>query len=49
VPEFSTASGPDLVFRTIFPHPGLYKLWTQFQRGGALEVVSFVVPVVESR
>lgn len=49
VAEFSKASGPDIVFQTTFPHPGLYKIWTQFQRGGEIAVVSFVVPVAEPR
>jgi hypothetical protein len=49
VAEFSKPTGPDIVFQTIFPHPGLYKVWTQFQRGGEVAVVSFVVPVGERR
>jgi hypothetical protein len=49
VAEFSQPAGPDIVFQTVFPHPGRYKVWTQFQRGGEVAVVSFVVQVAERR
>jgi hypothetical protein len=41
--DFSTPNGPDVVFETVFPRPGLYRMWVQFQRRGRVEVVSFTV------
>jgi hypothetical protein len=41
--DFSTTNGPDIVFETIFPRPGLYRMWVQFQRRDHVEVVSFTV------
>ncbi len=32
-------------FNVIFPRPGLYKIWTQFQRQGIVNTVAFTVPV----
>jgi len=32
-------------FNIIFPRPGLYKIWTQFQRLGVVNTTVFVVPV----
>ncbi|MBP7693966.1 MAG: hypothetical protein KA764_18735, partial [Anaerolineales bacterium] len=32
-------------FNTLFPAPGFYKLWAEFQRGGQVRLVSFVVEV----
>ena len=45
--EFSKPHGPDIVFEAVFPRPGLYKLWAQFQRGGRVAVVSYTLPVSE--
>ena len=47
VEEFSRPNGPDIVFEAVFPRPGLYKLWTQFQRHGRVATVSFTLPVSE--
>lgn len=47
VVEFSKPNGPDIVFDAVFPRPGLYKLWAQFQRRGQVAVVSFTLPVSE--
>ncbi|MBL8056154.1 MAG: hypothetical protein JNK29_05615, partial [Anaerolineales bacterium] len=30
-------------FNTVFPRPGRYKLWAEFQRGGQIYLASFVV------
>jgi hypothetical protein len=30
-------------FNTLFPQPGRYKLWAEFQRGGEVHLASFVV------
>lgn len=35
--------GPDLTFDAMFPRPGRYRVWTQFQRGEELATVSFTV------
>jgi len=37
--------GPDVVFETFFPHPGNYRIWSQFQRGENLITVSFTINV----
>lgn len=34
---------PDVVFDTFFPHPGNYRIWSQFQRHGKVLTVSFTV------
>ncbi len=39
------ASKKRLDFTTAFPAPGLYKLWLEFKRDGAVVVTSFVVEV----
>lgn len=38
-------SKPDVVFDTFFPHPGNYRIWSQFQRQGKVITVSFTVYV----
>lgn len=48
VEEYSRPTGPDIVFEAVFPRPGLYKLWTQFQRHGRVALVSFTLPVSEA-
>jgi hypothetical protein len=35
----------DVQFNLIFPRPGMYRLWTQFQRLGVVNTVAFNVPV----
>jgi Heavy metal binding domain len=37
----------DIQFNVIFPRPGLYRVWTQFQRKGVVNTVVFTVPVKE--
>ena len=34
-----------VMFHTQFPHPGRYKAWPQFKRGGKIVVVSFILDV----
>ncbi len=41
--------GPEIGTRTIFPTPGLYKIWAQFQRKGKVIVIPFVVSVAEGK
>lgn len=38
-------SKPDVVFDTFFPHPGNYRIWSQFQRGATIITVPFTVYV----
>jgi hypothetical protein len=40
--------GPDLVFHALFPKPGNYRIWLQFQRNDVLSTVPFTVRVVRS-
>jgi hypothetical protein len=37
--------GPGLVFHALFPKPGTYRIWLQFQRNGRLSTVPFTVRV----
>jgi hypothetical protein len=37
--------GPTVEFGAMFPEAGLYRIWTQFQRGGRVSTVSFTVEV----
>ena len=37
--------GPEVTFMVIFPAAGDYRIWTQFQRGGKVSTVSYVVRV----
>ena len=39
------ASASEVSAHTSFPRPGLYKIWAQFQRGGRVSTVPFVVRV----
>ena len=34
-------------FNMIFPRPGIYRVWVQFQRQGVVNTVAFNVPVIE--
>ncbi|HEX9918362.1 MAG TPA: hypothetical protein VGA87_04295, partial [Pyrinomonadaceae bacterium] len=37
--------GPAVEFGAMFPEAGLYRIWTQFQRGGRVSTVSFTIEV----
>ncbi|WP_219835266.1 hypothetical protein [Paenibacillus sp. R14(2021)] len=39
--------GPIAQFRAVFPKPGLYKIWGQFQRNNRVATVPFVIQVTE--
>lgn len=43
---FIADGGPQVQFNVIFPRPGLYRIWTQFQRQGVVNTVIFTVPVI---
>lgn len=40
--------GPDLVFHALFPKPGHYRIWLQFQRNNVLSTVPFTVRVLRA-
>jgi hypothetical protein len=39
------ASGGNIQFNVIFPRPGLYRVWTQFQKQSVVNTVIFTIPV----
>jgi hypothetical protein len=41
--------GPDVTFNAFMPRPGVYRIWTQFQRGDKLATYSFTIRVDELR
>jgi hypothetical protein len=45
VERASLRGGPEVEFGAMFPEAGLYRIWTQFQRGGRVSTVSFTVEV----
>src|SRR6185503_7929738 len=40
--------GPDLIFHALFPKPGNYRIWLQFQRSNVLSTLPFTVRVLRS-
>ena len=44
---FLASGGPRIQFNMIFPRPGVYRVWVQFQRQGVVNTVKFDVPVTE--
>jgi len=47
VAEVSSRNGPTVVFQTLFPSAGMYRVWLQVQREGRVSTVSFTIPVQE--
>jgi hypothetical protein len=43
--DIKDGGGPDLVFHALFPKPGHYRIWLQFQRKDVLSLVIFTVRV----
>ncbi len=41
--------GPEVIFSALFPVPGIYKVWGQFQHQGRVLTVPFVIEVVSPR
>jgi hypothetical protein len=37
--------GPSVQFNLIFPRPGIYRVWVQFQRRGVVNTAAFNIPV----
>jgi uncharacterized membrane protein len=44
-PTKDSRGGPFVAFHTLFPTPGRYKIWAQFQRHGRILIADFVVDV----
>ena len=44
---FLASGGPDIQFNMVFPRPGVYRVWVQFQRQGMVNTAVFNVPVTE--
>jgi len=44
---FIADGGPNVQFNMIFPRPGIYRVWVQFQRKGVVNTVAFNVPITE--
>ena len=44
-PDGAATTGPVVTFAPVFPAPGRYKLWAQFQRNGAVVTAAFVIDV----
>jgi hypothetical protein len=44
---FLADGGPNVQFNLIFPRPGVYRVWVQFQRKGVVNTVAFNIPVSE--
>ncbi|HSZ56360.1 MAG TPA: DUF2231 domain-containing protein [Tepidisphaeraceae bacterium] len=44
-PTKDTRGGPFVAFHTMFPAPGRYKIWAQFQRKGKILIAGFVIDV----
>jgi hypothetical protein len=44
---FLADGGPQVQFNLIFPRPGVYRVWVQFQRKGVVNTVAFNIPVSE--
>jgi hypothetical protein len=42
---FLADGGPQVEFEVVFPRPGAYRLWVQFQSDGVVNTVHFDVPV----
>ncbi|MET0211747.1 MAG: heavy metal-binding domain-containing protein [Vicinamibacterales bacterium] len=46
-PEGVRTTGPAVTFGPVFPAPGVYKMWVQFQRRGQVITAPFIVRVSE--
>jgi hypothetical protein len=44
-PSDLQSTGPRVEFDAVFPRPGRYKMWVQFQRDGSVVTAPFVVDV----
>jgi len=46
--DVTEGGGPDLVFHALFPKPGHYRIWLQFQRNNVLSTMPFTVRVLRA-
>jgi hypothetical protein len=46
--DIQGGGGPDLVFHAMFPKPGHYRIWLQFQRNEVLSTIPFTIRVLRS-
>ena len=44
--DITSGGGPDLIFHALFPKPGFYRMWLQFQRNNVLSTVPFTFRVI---
>ena len=44
-PFLADGKSPTMQFNVIFPRPGIYRLWTQFQRENTVNTTVFTVPI----
>ena len=42
---FIADGGPAMQFNVVFPRPGMYRLWPQFQRKGVVNTLQFTLAV----
>src|SRR6185436_9944012 len=42
----TSGGGPDLTFHALFPKPGYYRIWYQFQRNNKVSTLPFTVRVL---
>lgn len=47
--KVAVRGGPDVTFNAFMPRPGIYRIWTQFQRGETLTTYSFTIKAEELR
>ena len=45
--DSDSAPYKQIQFNVVFPRPGIYRVWVQFQRKGVVNTVAFNVPVTE--
>jgi hypothetical protein len=43
---FLADGGPRVEYEVVFPRPGAYRVWVQFQSAGEVNTATFDVPVV---
>jgi hypothetical protein len=48
-PFLANPEGGRIQFNMIFPRPGMYRVWVQFQREAVVSTAVFTVPVQELR
>lgn len=49
VVDSQTGNSKQIQFNVIFPRPGVYRVWVQFQRSGVVNTAAFNIPVEQLR